>query len=265
MPLAFVFDNQHALEKILPKLDKQAIAYQVKTSGAKTELWVNDPNAVLAVKKYCQRQFLNQQRTVNIKNLKAAPVTSALIVISLLVALVTQLGSHFIELFLMAQMQYYPRDWFYYEGVGFAWHAISPIFLHFSIEHLVFNALSLWYLGSVLERSVGHVFYSGMIVLLGLLGNFAQLWASGPLFGGLSGVVYGLMAFACVYQYFKQDLGIPKALFYVAAIWLLLGVSGVFSSIGLFNMANAAHIGGLLGGLIFSLAYLGFEKIKPLN
>ena len=265
MPLAFVFDNPQALEKILSELDKQAIAYQVKENEATTELWVNDPNAASAVKKYCQGQFLNQQRTVNIKNLKTVPVTSALILISLLVALITQLGSHFIEWFLMAQMQYYPRDWFYYEGVGFAWHAISPIFLHFSIEHLIFNALSLWYLGSVLERCVGPVFYMGMVVLLGLLGNFAQLWVSGPLFGGLSGVVYGLMAFACVYQYLKQDLGIPKALFYVAAVWLLLGVSGVFSSIGLFNMANAAHVGGLLGGLILSLVYLAFEKIKPTN
>ena len=265
MPLAFVFEDPIVLEKIRSELDKQAIAYYVKENDAKTELWVDDPNVALSVEKYCQGQFLNQQRTMNIKNLKAVPVTSALIVISLLVALITQLGSHFVEWFLMAQMQYYPRDWFYYEGVGFAWHAISPIFLHFSIEHLVFNGLSLWYLGSVLERCVGHVFYMGMVILLGLLGNFAQLWTSGPLFGGLSGVVYGLMAFACVYQYYKQDLGIPKALFYVAAVWLLLGVSGVFSSIGLFNMANAAHLGGLLGGLIFFLVYLAIGKLKPLN
>ncbi len=265
MPLAFVFDDSQSLERVLSQLDKEGIPYRVTEDNHKKELWVDDSNAAEAVNKYCHRQSLNQQRSVNLKNLKAVPITSALMLISLLVALITQLGNHFIEWFLIAQMQYYPRDWFYYEGIAFAWHAISPIFLHFSIEHLIFNILSFWYLGSVLERNLGHAYYTGMVILLSLLGNFAQLWASGPLFGGLSGVVYGLMAFACVYQTFKQDLGIPKGLFYVAAIWLLLGISGVLSSIGLFNMANAAHVGGLLGGLFLSLVYLAYGKIKPLN
>ena len=265
MPLAFVFDDSQFLERALAQLDKQGVSYRVMKDHQKTELWVDDASTAKALNKYYQGQFLNQQRSVNLKNLKAVPVTSALMLISLVVALITQLGSHFIEWFLIAQMQYYPRDWFYYDGVAFVWHAISPIFLHFSVEHLIFNILSFWYLGSVLERNLGHAFHMGMILLLGLLGNFAQLWTSGPLFGGLSGVVYGLMAFACVYQIFKQDLGIPKGLFYVAAIWLLLGISGVFSSIGLFNMANAAHLGGLLGGLLLSFIYLAYGKLKSLN
>lgn len=265
MPLAFVFDDLQSAKDILSQLDKQSIAYQLREGDCQTELWVNDSHEALAVKQYCQKQLLNQQRSVNIKNLKAVPVTTGLLVLALLVALMTQLGTHFIEWFLMAQMQYYPRDWFFYQGAGFYWHAISPIFLHFSIEHLIFNLLSFWYLGSVLERVLGSLYFTGMVLLLGLLGNFAQLLASGPLFGGLSGVVYGLMAFACVYQAFKGDLGIPKGLFYVAGIWLLLGISGVFSAIGLFNMANAAHMGGLVAGLLVSLVYFIYGKIKSVN
>ena len=84
MPLAFVFDDLQSAKDILSQLDKQSIAYQLREGDCQTELWVNDPHEALAVKQYCQKQLLNQQRSVNIKNLKAVPVTTGLLVLLLI-------------------------------------------------------------------------------------------------------------------------------------------------------------------------------------
>ncbi|MEH6344219.1 MAG: rhomboid family intramembrane serine protease [Bermanella sp.] len=265
MQLAFTCKPNFAIAPVLSQLDEQRIVYQLKRDDLKMELWVEDPRVVVGVQEYCQSYSLSQQRSLNIENMKAVPVTSLLLIATLLVALLTQLGANFTEWFFIARMQYDPRSWFYYEGIASIWHAISPVFLHFSAEHLIFNVLSFWYLGSVLERVLGFFFYSLTIILLALLSNFSQLLVSGPLFGGLSGVVYGLLAFAWVYQLSIANLTIPKGLFYVAGIWLLLGISGAFESIGLFNMANTAHVAGLVGGLILSLVLVVITKLKQKN
>ena len=265
MQLAFTCKSNFAIEPVLLQLDKQKIVYQLKRDDLKMELWVEDPRAVVGVQAYCQSYSLSQQRSLNIENMKAVPVTSLLLVVTLLVALLTQLGTNFTDWFFIAKIQYDPRSWFYFEGIAFIWHAISPMFLHFSAEHLIFNTLSFWYLGSVLERVLGPSFYFLAIISLALLSNFSQLIVSGPLFGGLSGVVYGLLAFAWVYQLFVANLTIPEGLFFVAGIWLLLGISGVFESIGLFNMANTAHVAGLIGGLTLSLMLVVTTKIKSKN
>jgi len=265
MQLAYIFKPNFVIDPILSQLNKQKIVYELRQDDLQVELWVEDPRVAAGVHEYCQGYFLSQQRSLNVENMKAVPVTSLLLIVTLLVALLTQLGTNFTEWFFIAKIQYDPRNWFFYDGLASIWHAISPVFLHFSVEHLIFNAISFWYLGSVLERVLGTFFYGLVVVFLALLSNFSQLLVSGPLFGGLSGVVYGLLAFACIYQFFIANLAIPKGLFYVAVIWLLLGISGVFESIGLFNLANTAHMAGLAGGLILSLVFVVITKIKQKN
>jgi len=76
-----------------------------------------------------------------------------------------------------------------------AWRYFTPAFIHFSVLHLVFNLLWWWYLGGQIEQRLG----SGKLLILLLVGaalpNLAEFFASGPLFGGLSGVVYALLGY----------------------------------------------------------------------
>jgi GlpG protein len=262
MPLAIILNPDVAIEPVIDELDRQNVAHHVVENGHQLELWVDDPALIHGVQQYYQAYCGSRQHALSLKNLKRVPVTTLILCITFLVALITQLGEQNREWFFMAQMQYDPRDWYLYEGLQNIWRSISPIFLHFSVEHLIFNSLTFWYLGGMLERITGRFFYTALVLVLAIVGNISQLLASGPLFGGLSGVVYGFIGIAFIYQLKVNDLGIPKGLFYVSIGWLLLGVSGVFSAIGLFNVANAAHVGGLLSGLVMAVLYLAWLKVR---
>ncbi|MEY8204299.1 MAG: rhomboid family intramembrane serine protease [Bermanella sp.] len=262
MPLAIICDPDTPIEPVIHELVRQNVAHELKENGTRRELWVDDPALVDGVKKYYQTYRHSQQHSLSVANLRSLPITTAVLVVTLVVALLTQLGEQRQDWFLMARLQYYPRDWFLYDGLWSIWHAISPIFLHFSAQHLIFNGLMFWYLGGLLERATGRGFFVIMLLVLALAGNVSQLLVAGPLFGGLSGVVYGFMGFACVYQLYVLPLGIAKGLFYLAGVWLLLGISGVFSAMGLFSVANAAHLGGLLSGLVMSGLYVARQRLR---
>lgn len=268
MPFACHCDDQYPIEPLLSELTQQGIRYEVKQTNGSNELWLDDPHLIEPVIKAYdalkQAQHQQKQHTLSIQNLKQLPVTSSFIIMSLAVALLTQLGEQFLEWFFIAQVQYYPKGWVPYTGLANIWHSVSPIFLHFGIEHLVFNTLSFWYLGSILERKLTFIGYIILVTCIALVSNYSQLWVSGPLFGGLSGVVYGLIGFAFVYQTFYRPLFIPNGLFYLAIGWILLGLTPIFALIGLGNMANTAHVSGLLCGAMLFLPYYLFIKKENL-
>lgn len=268
MPFALECDDQYPIEPLLNELTQQGIGFEVKDVDGRKELWLDDAQYIEAVNKaynaYKQAHLQQKQHTLSIQNLKQLPVTTSLILLSLIAAFITQLGEQFVTAFFIAQVQYLPRGWLPYSGVELLWHSISPIFLHFSIEHLIFNCLSFWYLGSILERKLPMVWYVGLIVLIALVSNYSQLWISGPLFGGLSGVVYGLIGFAACFQFLYRSLMIPNGLFYLAIGWIVLGFTPFFAAVGLGNMANTAHVSGLLCGAILFLPYYLFVKKERL-
>lgn len=261
MYLVFQFDLNEALQPILHELQQHEIEHQLRVTANHQELWIADDAYASSVVHLCEQFCEQKKRTLSFVNLKSTPVVFVMLIITALVALITQLGESHQQYFFIAEMIFDPRGWQLYEGISLFWHSISPIFLHFGIEHLVFNSLMFWYLGSILERLLGHVHVLALIILLALCSNYAQLFMSGPLFGGLSGVVYGLMMFAFCYQFFIRPLYLPKGLFYVATVWLLFGLTPIFSYLGLGNMANTAHISGVLAGL----AYFSVFKLLALR
>ncbi len=74
---------------------------------------------------------------------------------------------------------------------------------------------------------------------------------SGPNFGGLSGVVYGLFGYVWWLGWLKPEkgLGISNALVGFLLVWLMLGYLDVLPV----NMANTAHLLGLLTGCLMAL------------
>lgn len=132
---------------------------------------------------------------------------------------------------------------------GQPWRLISPILLHFSAMHLIFNLFWWWYLGGRIELQYGSYLLITATVFIALVSNYAQWAFSGPLFGGLSGVVYGLFGFATVVAWRQpwSPLALPPALIFFMIGWMLLG----FADLLFVNMANEAHLAGLLSGLLF--------------
>ncbi|MBP4060824.1 rhomboid family intramembrane serine protease GlpG [Aeromonas sp. Prich7-2] len=128
-----------------------------------------------------------------------------------------------------------------------AWRYLTPAFIHFSVLHLVFNLLWWWYLGGQIEQRLG----SGKLFILLIVGaalpNIAEFFASGPRFGGLTGVVYALLGYSWLRTRLQPDCGLamPPALMGFMLVWLVLGFLDMLGT----PTANMAHLVGLLVGL----------------
>jgi GlpG protein len=135
------------------------------------------------------------------------------------------------------------------------WRLITPAFIHFSFMHIIFNCLWVYVLGKTIEQIHGPITYLGLFLFTSILSNLAEFFFTGPsLFGGLSGFVYGMIGFVMVneLQLNKEIYGLPPAFYFFAIIWLMLGFLGILELFGLGSIANFAHLGGLIGGIIYA-------------
>jgi len=125
------------------------------------------------------------------------------------------------------------------------------MFLHFGELHIVFNLLWLWYFGQQLETIQKSWQFLLIVVLTSFAANTTQYLSSqASNFGGMSGVVYGLVGYAWILHNFVpgKKMRLNSSIFVVFIIALVL-MELVASS----WIATAAHVGGLVAGLIAGL------------
>lgn len=153
----------------------------------------------------------------------------------------------------------------YYQQLPFAepWRFITPVILHFSLMHLVFNVFWWWYLGGRIETHLGTSWLFAILLFSGVTANVVQHLVSGPNFGGLSGVVYGLLGFCWLYSAGRRTpLWLPPGLIIFMVGWLVLGYTDVLWV----NIANEAHLAGLLSGCLCGLLVRQLNpSTKPAN
>jgi GlpG protein len=192
-------------------------------------------------------------------NVRRAPVTLATIALAVFIFGLTSVAGVWQVL---AGMTYYPlvvTD----QGMrlvmqGAEWYRMfTPAWLHFGWLHLIFNCLWVWEFGRRLEAGLGSLLTLFAILAIALVANVAQAELSEPaVFGGLSGVVYGLLALSWIGGMGSRPWCVapPNTIVYFMLGWLLLGLSGLVDMLGFGSIANHAHVGGLLGGV--TLAFL---------
>ena len=172
------------------------------------------------------------------------PLTSTVITLTLLVYL----------LLTLIPAQTFDLLRFFTDGAEMAglgqWRWFSPVLLHFSPLHLLFNLLWWWVLGAQVERHEGWPRLLQLLVLAAVLPNLLQWWWQGPGFGGLSGVVYALIGYVWLCGRLNSALRyrLSNALMVMAVLWLLWGFVAFIGP----AMANGAHLGGLLIGLVLA-------------
>jgi GlpG protein len=129
---------------------------------------------------------------------------------------------------------------------GQVWRLFSPMFLHFGILHILFNMLWLRDLGSLVEARKGVWFLLGFVAASGVAANLAQFLVSGPAFGGMSGVVYGLLCYVWMQGKFNPaaNMRLPRHVVVMMIVWFFLCLSGAVG-----NIANTAHAVGAGIGL----------------
>ncbi len=138
------------------------------------------------------------------------------------------------------------------------WRLITPIFIHFSFAHLAFNCLWIFILGEKIENTDGSLIFILLVIFSAILSNCLQyFWTETSLFGGLSGVIYGLIGFCMTIEFDTQyeRYKLPPALYLFMIVWLLLGFAGILDLFGFGSVANFAHLGGLISGILFAMIY----------
>jgi len=148
-------------------------------------------------------------------------------------------------------LQFYPQ--LSVEAVLQAPHRLlGPAFFHFSWLHIVFNTMWWWQLGGSIEHSVGKASLVKVLIISAVVSNIGQFIVDGPNFGGLSGVVYALVGYVWWMGWLlpEKGLSLSKPIIGFMLFWLLLG----YTSLMPINVANTAHLLGLLSGCL--LAYL---------
>ncbi|MEZ6060585.1 MAG: rhomboid family intramembrane serine protease [Planctomycetaceae bacterium] len=153
----------------------------------------------------------------------------------------------------------YPRHVYHDVLKGEFWRPITPIFLHFGVLHLLFNMMWLRSLGSCVEFVRGTRRFLTLVVTIAVISNVAQFYVSGPHFGGMSGVVFGLIGYVWMKGRVQPELGLGlshQTIVY-AFLWLFLCMSGSFGPI-----ANTAHVGGLIVGVLIGARKAIWRRIR---
>jgi GlpG protein len=205
----------------------------------------------LELRHYCQEKQ---------SNLNTNSSYFFIIAIAVLLSFLTNFGfSSLLEPFLFLKSSgsnFYPSFQNTFLSSQEWWRLITPTFLHFSLTHLIFNCLWIYILGSKIELIDGRGVFLTLFLISGLSSNLGQYFLTGDyLFGGLSGVVYGLLGYCFILDLENrgQRYDLPNTLYIFMFIWLLIGFTGLLKIFGFGNVANIAHLVGMIAGFILGL------------
>lgn len=131
---------------------------------------------------------------------------------------------------------------------GEFWRLLTPIFLHFSLPHIFFNMSWIYFLGCMIEARCGTATLLWLVVAIGVGSNLGQYVSKSPFFGGMSGVVYGLTGYVWMRARYNPSSGlfIDRRSLTISMIWLVVCFTGFLGPV-----ANGAHVGGLILGMLF--------------
>jgi GlpG protein len=182
--------------------------------------------------------------------LRYSRLTATLIAISAIIALLSNLGQNYAVLKFLLISEY--RGGLPEILGGQLWRLVTPIVIHFGILHFIFNMLWLYDLGSVVEQRQGMRRMAILVLVTAVLSNLAQFFWSGPGFGGMSGVVYGLLAYAWVQGNYnpRAGIGLHQNIAIMMLVWFVICWLGLVG-----NVANMAHTVGLVCGAGLGLVF----------
>jgi len=141
------------------------------------------------------------------------------------------------------------------------WRLLTNCFLHIGIVHLLMNMYALVYIGVLLEPHLGKARFATAYFLTGIAASICSLWwheltisagASGAIFG-MYGVFLAMLTTNLIDKASRKPLLLSIGIFVFYN--LAYGMKG--------GIDNAAHIGGLVSGLIIGYGYYPGLKVKP--
>ena len=141
------------------------------------------------------------------------------------------------------------------------WRLITSSFLHIGIFHLLMNLYALLNIGILLEPHLGRTRFASAYMLTGIAASVTSLWwyeltisagASGAIFG-MYGLFLAMLTTNLIEKTARKEL--------LASIIFFVGYN-ILNGLSRGGVDNAAHIGGLVSGLIIGYAFIPSLK-KP--
>lgn len=193
--------------------------------------------------------------TWNQKNRKEIPYVSIMLVaVNVILFLFTYFGGE--ELYEVGALTV--------EGVlvrGEYERFIFCMFLHGGIDHIFNNMVILYFMGTMIEKEIGHLPYGVIYFLSGIGGGMLSLYVKliqGSSVGsvGASGAIFGLdgLLLAMVLFYRK-----PMPMVTPLRVGLMIALS-LYNGFAAANVDNAGHLGGLLAGLILGALFCMIKR-----
>jgi membrane associated rhomboid family serine protease len=133
------------------------------------------------------------------------------------------------------------------------WTIISSMFVHGNFLHILFNMISMYFLGSFFIRAAGERNFLAVFFLGGLAGNILFALLANPLSTGIgaSGAVFALGGALAV-----MVPRVPVFIFFIpipVPLWVAIIIFFLLSFLP--SIAWQAHLGGLLLGVIAGLIF----------
>ena len=205
-----------------------------------------------------QKNKENAEQAKDVFDRKKPVVTTILVVVNILIYVLSILFGQYKEI-VNSFCVYGPLI-----RLGEYYRLITGIFLHGNLIHLLFNCYALWIIGSQIESFMGKWKYLIIYLFSGLMGSLFSITFSNYASIGASGAIFGLLGSMLYFGYhYRVYLGnvirsqiIPLIILNLVFGFILTGVD------------NFAHIGGLLGGVLITVALgvkyksTSFEKMN---
>jgi rhomboid protease GluP len=141
------------------------------------------------------------------------------------------------------------------------WRLLTCVFVHGGLLHIAFNMWCLWDLGRIAESVYGHWTFAVVYLISGLAASLASLiWNPSILSVGASGAIFGI-AGALIASFYLGEFSMPRAALSgtLRSVVVFVGYNLFFGAV-IARTDNAAHIGGLLMGLLLGAL---IAKVAP--
>jgi rhomboid protease GluP len=131
------------------------------------------------------------------------------------------------------------------------WRLLTCVFIHGGLLHIAFNMWCLWDIGRLAESVYGHWTFTAVYLITGVAASLTSLIHNPAVLSvGASGAIFGIVG-ALIASFYLGEFSLPRAAISgtLRSLLIFTGYNLFFGAV-VAHTDNAAHIGGLLMGLL---------------
>jgi rhomboid protease GluP len=141
------------------------------------------------------------------------------------------------------------------------WRLITPIFVHIGLIHFLFNSYALRSIGPQIQSILSPGWFLLIYLVSGIAGNVASNGFNLRLSAGASGAIFGLIGSGLVIEnYLKKYLIRSGSPYRANQAYTSLAILNIVFGLLVPGIDNAAHLGGLFGGVVLTIAQLRIRE-----